>query len=129
MTEEKSSEEKKIIIDEDWKTEAKKEKEKLAETQAAEKEQTQQQEQSLPPGDIQALISMLAMQTLFALGLIAPQDQKDKKPEPNLKLAKYNIDMLETLDEKTKGNLTEDEQAMLTNALSQVRMAFVEASK
>ncbi len=129
MTEEKSSEEKKIIVDEDWKTEAKKEKEKLAESQADEKEESKQQEQNLPPGDIQALISMLAMQTLFALGLIAPQDQKDKKPEPNLQLAKYNIDMLETLEEKTKGNLTDDEQAMLTNALSQVRMAFVEASK
>ena len=129
MTEEKSSEEKKIIVDEDWKTEAKKEKEKLAETQATEKEDSAQQEQNLPPGDLQALISMLAMQTLFALGLIVPQDEKDKKPEPNIKLAKYNIDMLETLEEKTKGNLTEDEQAMLTNALSQVRMAFVEASK
>ena len=129
MTEEKSSEEKKIIVDEDWKTEAKKEKEKLAEQQTSEKEQAQEHEQNLPPGDLQALISMLAMQTLFALGLIVPQDEKDKKPEPNLKLAKYNIDMLETLEEKTKGNLTEDEQAMLTNALSQVRMAFVEASK
>ena len=129
MAEEKSSEEKKIIVDEDWKTEAKKEKEKLAEAQATEKEESKQQEQNLPPGDLQALISMLAMQTLFALGLIVPPDEKDKKPEPNLKLAKYNIDMLETLEEKTKGNLTDDEQAMLTNALSQVRMAFVEASK
>lgn len=127
MTEEKNSEEKKIIIDEDWKTEAKKEKEKLAETQADEKEKSQQQQ--LPPGDFQALISMLAMQALFALGLIVPPDQKDKKPEPNLQLAKYNVDMLEILEEKTKGNLTDDEQAMLTNALSQVRMAFVEASK
>ena len=77
MAEEKSSDEKKIIIDEDWKTEAKKEKEKLAETQAAEKEESKQQEQNLPPGDLQALISMLAMQTLFALGLIVPQDEKD----------------------------------------------------
>ena len=52
-----------------------------------------------------------------------------QEKEPDLELAKYNIDMLETVEEKTKGNLTENEQKVLTNTLNQVRMAYVEATK
>jgi hypothetical protein len=77
----------------------------------------------LPEGDFASLISMLVTQALFALGLIQVEGQKDK--EPDLELAKYNIDMLETIQEKTKGNLTEEEKKMLENTLSQVRMAYV----
>jgi len=44
-------------------------------------------------------------------------------------MAKYNIDMLETLHEKTKGNLTEDEQKVLQNTLNEVRMAYVKVAE
>jgi len=77
----------------------------------------------LPEGDIAALVSMLVTQALFAMGLIQVEGQKDK--EPDLELAKYSIDMLETIEKKTKGNLTEEEKNMLENTLSQVRMAYV----
>jgi hypothetical protein len=113
--------EKKIIIDEDWKQQAQKEKEKLSEEEKTEKAKVRHG--PLPEGDFAALISMLVTQALFALGLIQVEGQKDK--EPDLELAKYNIDMLETIEEKTKGNLTEDEKKMLENTLSQVRMAYV----
>ena len=43
-------------------------------------------------------------------------------------LAKYNIDMLETLEEKTKGNLNDDEQKALTTALNELRMAYVKVA-
>ena len=46
-----------------------------------------------------------------------------------MELAKYNIDMLETLEEKTKGNLTEEEKKVLENTLSQVRMAYVQVAE
>jgi hypothetical protein len=119
-------EDKKIIIDEDWKQQAQKEKEILAAQEKAEKEKTQQDKPShgpLPKGDFAALVSMLVTQALFALGVLQVEGQKEK--ELDLELAKYNIDMLETIEEKTKGNLTKEEKKILENTLSQVRMAYV----
>lgn len=118
-----ADEEKKIIVDDDWKKEAQAEKEKLAQQQ--EKDE-QQRSKPLPPGDFAALVSMLTTQALFALGLLQIEGQ-DKR-EPDLNIAKYNIDMLESLQEKTKGNLTEQEEKVLENTISQVRMAFVQVS-
>jgi hypothetical protein len=103
MAKEEKKDDKKIIIDEDWKQQAQKEKEKLAEQEKAEKEKAPRDKSHrgpLPEGDFAALVSMLVTQALFALGLIQVEGQKDR--EPDLELAKYNIDMLETIQEKTK---------------------------
>jgi len=127
MAEEKNDE-KKIIIDEDWKQQAKKEKEVLAAKEEAEKKQPEGEHRHgpLPEGDFAALISMLFTQTLFSLGFLSVKGQE--KHEPDLVLAKYNIDMLETLEEKTKGNLNDDEKNALTTALNELRMAYVKVS-
>ena len=128
MAEEKK-EEKKIIIDEDWKQEAQREKEILAAQEEAEKKETQDEERPrgpLPEGNFAALVSMLTTQALFALGLLQVKGQDTK--EPDLELAKYNIDMLQTLEEKTKGNLTEQEEAILANTLNDLRMGYVQAA-
>jgi hypothetical protein len=117
-------EEKKIIVDDDWKQEAKKEKEILASEEEAEKEKDEHEGRGpLPPGDFAALISMLMTQALFAMGFLQIKGQENR--EPDLEMAKYNIDMLETLEEKTKGNLTEPEQKILTDTLNQLRMGYV----
>ncbi len=58
----------------------------------------------LPQGNFAALVSMLTTQALFALGLIRVRGEEEH--EPDLEMARYNIDMLEMLSEKTKGNLT-----------------------
>jgi hypothetical protein len=122
----KGKEDKKIIIDEDWKQQAQKEKEILAAQEKTEHE-TQQRDKPrhgpLPKGDFAALVSMLVTQALFALGLLQVEGQDEK--EPDLELAKYNIDILETIEEKTKGNLTKEEKKILENTLGQVRMAYV----
>ena len=125
MTDEKNQE-KKIIVDEDWKDQAQKEKENLAEEEKTQ-EQTQQEARTLPPADFAGLISMLMTQALFSLGVI--QMKEGEKREPDFIMAKYNIDMLEVLAEKTKGNLSEEEDKLLTETLSQVKMAFVQLSK
>jgi hypothetical protein len=129
MAEEKK-EEKKIIVDEDWKKEAQREKEILA-AQEEEEEKKKAKEETrrgpLPKGNLAALISMLTTQAFFAMGLLQVKDEE--KREPDLELAKYNIDMLETLEEKTKGNLTEEEKKVLENTLGQVRMAYVQVSE
>ncbi len=129
MAEEKQ--EKKIIIDEDWKTQAQKEKEQLKAKEKIEKEQepkdhAEPAQQPLPKGDISTLISMLATQAMFAMGFI--QTEKDKEPKIDLNMAKFNIDMLDTLEEKTKGNLSDNEQKMLTDAVAQLRMGYVKAA-
>lgn len=119
---------KKIIIDEDWKKEAQKEKEKLE----AEEEQEQIEEGGgrngpLPKGDLAALISMLTTQALFAMGLLQIKGQEDR--EPDLELARYNIDMLETLAAKTKGNLSAEEEKVLKHTLNDLRMGYVQVVK
>jgi hypothetical protein len=131
MAEDEKKEEKKIIIDEDWKHEAQREKEILAEKEKLEhkeKEKPSEKRGPLPKGDFAGLISMLVTQTLYSLGMLGVEGQEENR-EPDLALAKYNIDMLETIEEKTKGNLSDQEKKVLENMLSQVRMAFVEASK
>ena len=65
----------------------------------------------------------MTTQALFALGMLGVEGQEKK--EPDLDVAKYNIDMLTTLVEKTKGNLTKDEETVLDNTLGQLRMAYV----
>jgi len=126
---EEEKDEKKIIVDEDWKQEAQKEKEKLAEQAEAAKKGAQQRKSHqgpLPRGDFAALVSMLVTQALFALGILEVKGQE--KREPDLGIAKYNIDMLETLEEKTKGNLTQEEEKVLKDTLTQVRMAYVKVA-
>ena len=119
------ADEKKIIVDEDWKSKAQKEKEEaMKETKEAEKHQHEHQ---FPPADISALISLLTTQAMFALGLITTE--KDKEPPKDLKLAMFHIDILDVLEQKTKGNLTEQEQKFLSSTLTQLRMAFVEMAK
>jgi hypothetical protein len=125
MAKEKEQE-KKIIVDEDWKQEAQKEKEILAAQEEAEKEEKQQPRGPLPEGNLAALISMLATQALFALGLLQIKGQEERKPD--LELAKYNIDMLQVLEDKTKGNLTKEEEAVLANTLNELRMGYVKVA-
>ena len=119
--------EKKIIIDEDWKEQARKEKEKLAEKEKAEQAEAEKEQMNLPPASFAGLVSMLATQTLFAMGAIRTEEDKDKPP--NLELAKYNIDMLEVIEQKAKGNLTDEETKMLTDTLHQLRMTYVKLSE
>ena len=123
------AEEKKIIVDENWKDEAQHEKEKLAEQEAVEKEKKEdvkKEPAKLPPGDFAALISLLTSQALYAMGMLGVEE--GQKKEPDLEMARYNIDMLTTLQEKTKDNLTEQEAAVLESTLSQIRMAFVKVA-
>ena len=123
------NEEKKIIVDEDWKEQALKEKEILAAQEKAERQKKTQTEQpaQLPPADFAGLTSLLTTQAFFAMGII--RAEKDDERPPDLKLAKYNIDMLEVIQQKTQGNLTDDETKLLENTLHQLRMAFVKVSE
>ena len=72
-------------------------------------------------------ISSLGMQALAALGEL--ENLITKKKETDLDQARYMIDIIEILQEKTKGNLTPEEAQMLEGLLYQLRMLFVGKSK
>ena len=122
-----ADDEKKIIVDEDWKIQAQKEKEKLKEEEQHKTEESQPPQ--MPEADFSGLVSMLATQAFYSLGLIRPEGQEDEPVEPNFAIAKYNIDTLGMLEGKCKGNLSDDETKMLTETLSQLRMLFVQLSQ
>ena len=119
---------KKLIIDDDWKQEAQKEKEILAEQekQQAENADVEGSAGTLPPADFSSLVSMLGTQAFYAMGFI--RTREDEEPVQDLLLAKYNVDLLGILQEKTQNNLSEEEHKILDETLQQLRMAFVQAS-
>ncbi|HEX8525222.1 MAG TPA: DUF1844 domain-containing protein [Tepidisphaeraceae bacterium] len=75
-----------------------------------------------PQPSFAALVQSLLTQVLFYLGDLAP---RGTEPQINLDMAKYNIDVLGILEEKTKSNLSEEEQRLLDSALYEVRMRYV----
>ena len=124
-----ADEEKKIIIDEDWKAQAQKEKEVLKEQEKVEHEKKEEPRPSMPEANFSGLVSMLATQAFYALGLIRPEGDEEKQVEPDWQIAKFNIDMLGMLEEKCKGSLSEEEASLLKSTLDQLRMLFVQLSK
>jgi len=119
---------KKLIIDDDWKQEAQKDKEILAEKEKQEKEspETEGHPGTLPPADFSSLVSMLGTQAFYAMGFI--RTREDEEPVKDLVMAKYNVDLLGVLQEKTQNNLSDEEHKILDETLQQLRMAFVQAS-
>ncbi len=67
------------------------------------------------------------MQTQMQLGLLR-FGETDEENEPNLPLARHSIDVLGMLQEKTRGNLTTEEQRMIENGLTELRFRFVQVS-
>ena len=55
--------------------------------------------------------------------------EQGAEPKIDLPMAKFNIDMLGVVEEKTKGNLTDEEKEMLDSTLQQLRMAFVQVTQ
>lgn len=125
----------KIIIDDDWKAQAQAEKAKLSEQ---EKAKQQPQPAAAPagaaPGPGQPdqigftdLVQVLASQALMYMGAIPdPQSGQAVVSPP---MAKAHIDLLGVLQEKTKGNLDDEETKLLDGVLYELRMQFVELSK
>ena len=78
----------------------------------------------LPPASFVFLVESILMQTQMHLGLMHFGD-KEEESEPNLALARHSIDLLGMLQEKTKGNLTAEEQRLIENGLTELRFRFV----
>ncbi len=77
----------------------------------------------LPEINFPTFIFSLNSSVLVHLGVI--NDPASGKKVKNLALAKQTIDILGMLEEKTRGNLTEDEESMLKNILYDLRILYV----
>jgi hypothetical protein len=79
----------------------------------------------LPRIDFSTLVLSLSTSALYHLGLVE-DPETHQRSTPNKALARQNIDMLEVLEEKTRGNLSPDEEHLLQSLLYDLRMRFVE---
>ena len=100
-------------IDETWK-----------ETVEKEKENLQGKGELVPPEpDFGFFVTTIALQASISLGVVA--NPATGKTEENLQQAKFIIDTLAVLRDKTKGNLTKDENDLLENVLYELRMSYI----
>jgi hypothetical protein len=81
------------------------------------------EDEGLPEARFDLFVSGLAMDALIALGDVP--HPVTKKHMPNLEHARYLIDVLGVLEEKTKNNLTVDEARLMKDALYQLRMRYM----
>lgn len=126
------ADDKKIIIDEDWKSQVQAEKDAAAKGKPDEAtaeppmSPSSAGESSMPLASFELLLTMLATEALVALGQLAnPATGEVQVHRPQ---AQYLIDMIDVLREKTKGNLTPNEFQLIETILHQLRMAYVETA-
>ncbi len=81
------------------------------------------QDSQLPKINFSTFIFSLNSSALYHLGLVP--DPTTGKNEKNLLLAKQSIDILGMLDEKTQGNLSNDEEKLLRHILHDLRLMYV----
>ncbi len=115
------TEDQKIVVDDDWKSQVEKEKENLGNQPKPEPDAEPQAD--LPEASFAMLVTTLAMQAGASLGQIP--DPVSGKPKLNKPVAKHFIDTLALLELKTKGNLDKEESEILTSTVHQLRMAFI----
>jgi hypothetical protein len=137
MSEEKPS----LHIDTDWKRQAQEEKKRLAEEEAkkaresapaapatappgagAPRATAPRGRAEMPPASFPTLVQSILTQILFYLGDLT---QRGSEPNVNLDMAKHQIDIMGVLEEKTRGNLSDEEKQLLDTALYEARMRYV----
>ncbi|MFA4983932.1 MAG: DUF1844 domain-containing protein [Candidatus Omnitrophota bacterium] len=104
-------------IDETWKKTVEREKENLNHKGGF----------ATPEADFNFFVTTIALQASINLG--AMENPATGKKEENLPQAKFIIDTLAVLKEKTKGNLTQEEGSLLENVLYELRMQYITKSQ
>ena len=118
----------KLHVDTDWKAEAQAEKERLAKEEGVQAERGDgPRPGELPKADFKTLISVLASQAIMGLGAMG--DPKTNRVVVDLPGAQFSIDLLGVVEEKTKGNLSEEEASELRQILAELQARFVQISQ
>ncbi len=86
------------------------------------------EEEELPAVDFSTFVLSLAHSTLVHLGE-APDPASGSPAAKNLPMARQTIDLIALLSEKTKGNLTGEEERLIEQLLYDLRIRFVDAKK
>lgn len=79
-----------------------------------------------PPIKFEHLVQQLYLSALMQMGAATPEGQR---PRVDIIGARQSIDLLGVLEEKTRGNLTDNEERMLESVLFELRMTFLELTK
>ena len=108
--------EEKKKVDESWKNQINKE-----------KKEAQEKKETYHEPTFNVFISSLGMQAMIAMGKL--ENPLNQKSDVNLEQARFLIDTLEIIKEKTKGNLTDQESSLLEDSLFNLRMMYVEAKE
>ncbi|MFP4081164.1 MAG: DUF1844 domain-containing protein [Candidatus Aminicenantes bacterium] len=101
-----------------------KEKNNKDKTKQEKKDKTQE---VVPPLDFSSLVLPFYTQALIKLGLT--KDPLSDKEEVNLDLAKRLIDLLDLLNQRTKGNLKPEEEKFLSSCLQQLKLSYMEKAR
>ena len=78
------------------------------------------------PADFLQLVGKLYQEGLAFMGLF--DDPKTGQSMANFPIASWHIDILAVLEEKTKGNLTEEEAKLIKEAVANLKVTFVRAT-
>lgn len=98
-----------------------------AEKKEAEEQTTVNEDYPLPEINFPTFIFSLNSSALVNLGVI--EDPATNQKAKNLPMAKQTIDILGMIEEKTQGNLSDDEANMLKTMLYELRMLYVKESQ
>ena len=93
----------------------------------AENQRTKEEKRFVPEIDFATFVLSLATSAQVHLGIIA--NPATGKKESDLTLAKQTVDILGILQEKTKGNLSDEENRLVEHVLYDLRMIYVEKNK
>src|SRR5262249_33472373 len=116
-----------LQVDSDWKNQAAAEKEKLAaqeQKSAKGKGSGAGGAREMPEPDFKSLLGTLVTQAILYMGGFP--DPQTGRAIVSLEYAQFHIDLIETLEQKTKGNITVEEANELKQVLHELRMRFVE---
>jgi len=125
MGEGKDQEEKGFVV-KDKRFSAQKETEEELSIKAEAKKEEPSQGAPLPEIDFFSFVLSLSTSAFIQLGVV--QDPVTKQSAKDLPLAKQTIDLIGMLKEKTKGNLTSEEEKLVDNVLYDLRMRYVKLS-
>ncbi len=104
-------------VDEEWKQKVEQE-----------KQEPKEEGKFIPPQpDFKFFITTLALQASISLGFMENPETKETKKDPSQ--AKFIIDTLGMLQDKTKGNLSAEETQLLENLLYELRTAYLSAGE
>jgi hypothetical protein len=90
------------------------------------------QTNSFPKIDLTTFFLSISSAAFMGLGMVPSPEESGRaqvEPKVDLELARQNIDLLELMQDKTKGNRTLEEDRLIEQLLFETRMRFVEAQK